>query len=176
MVQCLTSTRFSLFADVLKQADEFDYTSDLEEQGFHRVKQNKRTGELEREWVPLVDEDDPNGPKIVSVKCDINGILDGGIRVAGTTERLENEYNNVDFAHMWYPKHYIITKRDRITNVRTARTGEVIWQEEELDLVDGKYPATVFNVLGVTPVKDAFGQWMENRALLARADVKLDDD
>jgi hypothetical protein len=162
-------------ADVLKQAGEFDYVITTDEEGEHQVKQNPRTGALEREWVPLVnDNDEP--PKIVSVQCDVNGILDGGIRVAGTTERFDKEYNNVDFAHMWFPKRFIVTKRDRITNVRTARTGEVIWREEELDKVDGEYPATIFNVLGVTPVKDAFGQWIENRALLARADLKLDDD
>lgn len=175
MVQCLTSTRFSLLADILRQGDEYDYTRPVSEQGYHKNIQNPSTGAIERVWVPVIDDDD-SPPKILSVKCDVNGILDGGIRVAGTTERFDKEYKNVDFAHMWYPKRYTITKRDRITNVRTARTGEVIWQEEEEDMIEGKYPATIFNVLGVTPVKDAFGQWMENRALLARADLKLEDD
>lgn len=175
MVQCLTTTRHNLLADILKQGEHYEYDVPLSEQGEHRVVQNERTGAIERIWVPLVN-DGETPPKTYSVKCSVNGILDGGIRVAGTTERFDKTYNNVDFAHMWYPKGIIITKRDRITNVRTARTGEVIWVEEEMDEVDGAYPATVFNVLGITPVTDPFGQWTENRALLARADLRMDDD
>jgi hypothetical protein len=60
-----------------------------------------------------------------------------------------------------------LSKRDRITNVSNAK-GEIIWKEEEIQGA----PATVFIVMGVTPVVDPFGNHIENTALIQRAQVQ----
>lgn len=165
-VQCISSTALTMFADVLRNGDENDVAVPLSEQGTHKIIQDPWTGEINRAWVPVVTDND----EVFSIKCSVQGILDGGIRVAGTTERFDKIYDNVDFAHMIFPSSYILTKRDRITNVRN-RKGTIIWVEEELNAEGGLYPATVFDVLGVTPITDMFGNHVQNRALLARADL-----
>lgn len=181
-MRCLTSARMNMMVDVLRQADQDAEYVDISEQGKHVVWQNPRTGQLERKWVPLVegapDPSDPDAdePQVFSIPCTFQGIIDGGIRVAGTTERFDKSYDNVDFAKMVIPEYYkgkrvVLSKRDRITNVRNRKTGRVIWVEEELDAENGVFPATVFDVLGVTPVPLPMTDAVEYHVLLARADL-----
>jgi hypothetical protein len=98
----------------------------------------------------------------------VRGVIVGGVRAAGTTEIFDPKgvYENIDFVKMNFPADVVITKRDRITNV-TGPDGNVIWKEEEFSGA-----ATVFDVLGVTPVIDPFGMLVENFALLQRAGVQ----
>lgn len=168
-MQCITSTRFNLLADVLVLDASGDTSKPISEQGSHEVVQDPRTGAIRRVWVPFVDPSSANAA--FSVKCDVKAIVDGGIRVAGTTERFEKTYDNIDFVHMTFPKQYVISKHDRITNVRNAKSGDIIWVEEELDMVEGLYRSTIFDVLGVSPITDPFGNHIENRALMARVDL-----
>ena len=86
--------------------------------------------------------------------------------MAGTTERFTSHgvLESVDYVKMTFPRFIKISKRDRITNIRN-RKGQVVWAEEEHD-----GSPTVFNVMGVTPVLDPFGNWIENFALLARSE------
>ncbi len=71
-----------------------------------------------------------------------------------------------------YSSSVIISRRDRLTNIRTAKTGDVVWIEEELGPVSGEFKATVFNVSSIVPIMDPFGRHVENMALLERADVQ----
>lgn len=158
-----------MLADVLRQDANNDPNVALSQQGQHEVHQDPRTGVITRRWVPVVDDTQQN--KLFSIDCLVSGIIDGGIRVAGTTERFDKTYENADFAHMVFPSRFHLSKRDRITNVRMKNTGVIFWVEEELDFVNGAYPATVFNVLGITPMVVPFVGHSENRALLARADL-----
>lgn len=170
MVQCITSTRFNLWADVLRMGADGSSDIPVSEQGTHVVRQNPRTGAIIREWVPVVD--DSKGDELFKVPCDVTSVVDGGIRVAGTTERFNGKiYDNADFAHMTLPAKYKLSKRDRITNVRTKKTGNIIWVEEELDEINGVYPATIFDILGINPIKDPYGNHIENRVLMARVDL-----
>ena len=176
MVKCITGTRMTMWADVLRQGEHTADDIPLSEQGTHVVVQNPRTGQLERKWVPVVDDSDPLAPVTFSIPCSVQAIIDGGIRVAGTTERFEKTYNNVDIVKMTFPAYYkgkrlILTKRDRITNVRLPGSNEIIWVEEELDATDGIYPATIFDVLGVSPLVAPLVGHTENFAMLARADL-----
>jgi hypothetical protein len=97
----------------------------------------------------------------------VRGITNGGIRVAGTTQRYTALYENIDWAVMTFPKSVVLTKRDRITSISNS-AGAVIWEEEEMD---GR-PPTVFMVMGSTPVIDPFGNHIENTCLLQRAQVQ----
>ena len=181
-MRCLTSARMNMMVDVLRQAEHDAENIDISEQGKHVIVQNTRTGQLERKWVPLVEGDpapsDPDSyvPPKISIPCTFQGVIDGGIRVAGTTERFDKSYDNVDFAKMVIPEYYkgkriVLSKRDRITNVRNKKTGRVIWVEEELDANNGVYPPTVFDVLGVTPVPIPMTDAVEYHVLLARVDL-----
>lgn len=171
---CLTSARFNLTAQRIVQGeDERVDTETLNQSGSYQYQQDPDSGAFIRRWV--VDQDiDPvtegnQGAQGLIIPCIARGIVDGGIRVTGTTERFTpgGLYENVDFVRMSFPSNYLLTKRDKITNIRNKRTGEIIWREEEYD-----NSATVFDVLGVTPILDPFGNYIENQALLQRAEVQ----
>lgn len=169
MVVCLTSARFSMKADVLRQGraeTEFDPT---DVSGEWVLQQNPRSGEINRVWQSNPESPDaPVGtPVLESFDCTARGIIDGGIRVAGTTERFGEMYQNIDYVKITFPASVKLSKRDRVTNIRDS-SGKIIWKEEETP----EAPPTVFNVMGVTPILDPFNRHIESFALLERADVQ----
>ena len=153
-------------ADVLKPAGAPVDTST----GEWTWVQDPDSGAIVRDWVddPNTTEDESSPTRINNVPVMARGILDGGIRVAGTTERFDEVYENVDWVKATFPKGTKITKRDRVTNIRNARTGVVIWREEEINGA----PPTIFNVMGVTPITDPFSNVLEVNVLLQRAEVQ----
>lgn len=166
---CLLGSRFNMSADILRQGyyvdDDFH---DIEEDGEWVNQQDLDSGEIIRIWTPKDKSDDPDTPVnegLERISCEARGIVDGGIRVAGTTERFSRDYNNIDFVKMTFPASEKISKRDRITNIRDS-SGNIIWKEEEIPSA----PPTVFNVNGVTPILDPFGNHIESFALLERAE------
>jgi len=170
---CLLSARFNLTAQILVQGEDTrDDTETLNQNGSYQYQQDPDTGALVRRWVAEQDidltQDGNQGVQGSRVPCIVRGVVDGGIRVAGTTERYTpgGLYENVDFARMQFPAGITITKRDKITDIRNIR-GDLIWKEEEFD-----NSATVFDVLGVTPIVDPFGNHIENVALLQRSQVQ----
>ena len=175
----MTGARFNMKADVLRQNQTSSTpTVDPDDPTYGEWvdQQDPLTHEIVRIWVPAEEiEDDPDTPinerVILSINCIARGITDGGIRVAGTTERWGSDYESVDYVHMWFPANVIITKRDRVTNIRNNK-GVVIWKDEEIDPdAEGLYRSTVFEVTGVIPIPDPFGNHIENMALLERAEV-----
>lgn len=165
-MRCLTSARFTMKATVLSQGS---YGSDsVTEAGYFTDRQNPLTFEIERVWVPLDSDPVTGGTQPYEFDCVVRGIVDGGIRVAGTTERLtpSGTIESADYARMQFPPNVPISKRDRIYNVKDSN-GVLAWKEEEYNGA-----ATVFDVLGVTPIFDPFNNHIENHALLQRADVQ----
>jgi hypothetical protein len=156
-----------MYATVLSQGPTSPETSD-DPNGHWVERQDNDTGEIVRVWV--VEDSDPDTPGTQEriIPCIVRGVIDGGIRVAGTTERYTPAgiYESIDFAKMQFPSGIVLTKRDRITNVKN-RAGEIVWKEEEFN-----NSATIFDVLGVTPILDPFGTHVENQALLQRAEVQ----
>lgn len=173
MVVCLTSARFNMRADILRQ----DYTVPVDPEeptGEWTYVQDPESGEFVRVWQSNPPSDNPDTPDVnegevalVTFKCEARGIIDGGIRVAGTTERFDKLYENIDFVKITFPANVRLTKRDRVTNIRNNR-GEIIWKEEELP----SSPPTVFDVMGVTPIVDPFGKHIESFALLERSQLQ----
>lgn len=168
MVVCLTGARFTMNAEVLRwegvtQGDDNDVS-----EGQWETFQDPITGEVMNNWVPG-SLDNPSTPNVDptsvrTIDCLARGIVDGGIRVAGSTERFGDTYENIEYVKLWVPARIKLTKRDRITNIRAKRGGEVIWTNE-----DGS--PLVFNVNGVSPLFDAFNRPVESFVLLERAEV-----
>lgn len=181
---CLTGARFTMSAMLLHQNDP--YSPDIPEGGIDidlygewKNSQDPLTGEIVRLWTPYDEPVDiPETPEdesaisIGTVPCVARGIADGGIRVAGSTERFGDTYENIDWVKMWLPPHVRVSKRDRVTNIRDAQ-GHVRWVDEELiDPRTTDMPrATVFNVNGVIPLFNAFNIMTEQFILLEKADV-----
>lgn len=151
---------------------------DLEEYGEWVRSQDPLTHEIVRVWKPTVNTGYPSLPASPvtiydTIPCIARGIVDGGIRVAGTTERFGDTYENIDFVKMWVPANIIISKRDRVTNIRDPR-GNVIWLDEEFSdpAIDETPRATVFDVNGVTPLFNAFNRHTESFVLLQRSSTR----
>lgn len=169
MVICLTSARFNMRADILNQGKDNPDTPDVDEsQGEYR--QDPDSGEIIRVWetntgpgeISPIDTDGV----LSSFRCLARGIVDGGIRVAGTTERFSDMYEAADYVRIWFPSNVKLTRRDRITNIRDPR-GNILWLEEE-----NENSPTIFGVVGITPLIDPFGKHIESMALLERAEAQ----
>jgi hypothetical protein len=169
MVTCLTGARFNMKADLLRQGYVVnDKVEPTDEPGEWVLQQDPDSGEIIRVWQPGDGGSSTPTPTddtvLESFECIARGIVDGGIRVAGTTERFGDLYENVDYVSMTVPAGVRISKRDRVTNIRNKR-GIVLWRDEESD-----GGPTIFNVLGVTPIPDPWGDLIEQRVMLERAE------
>jgi hypothetical protein len=111
-----------------------------------------------------VDESEISGVEQISLMA--RGVIDGGIRVAGTTETFAEVYRATDWVKITFPSWVVMTARDRVTNIRSHDGGKVIWANEE-----ATGGPTMFSVKGVTPVVDMFGRHIENFALLERMEI-----
>lgn len=177
---CLTGARFNMQATLLHQNDDYVPTPggggiELDDYGTWENSQDPLTGEIVRVWKPFPDNPVTPVNEAVTfgeIACVARGIVDGGIRVAGTTERFGDTYENIDFVKLWVPGGVQISKRDRVTNIRDPR-GNIIWRDEEFADPATGVPAraTVFNVNGVTPLFNAFNRHTESFVLLERATV-----
>lgn len=184
---CLTGARFNMSAVLLHQNDPYIPTDgdpvDLNKYGEWVRSQDPLTKEIIRVWKaydePIIRPDDPTTPDrdesvlVGTIPVVARGIVDGGIRVAGTTERFGDTYENIDYVKMWVPSNVRISKRDRITNIKDAG-GHLRWLDEEFsDPADpNDIPrATVFNVNGVTPLFNAFNIMTEQFVLLEKAEI-----
>jgi hypothetical protein len=162
-------------ADILRQGhvgpdDTFDPTDEV---GEWVMQQDPDSGEIIRTWQPNA-QTSPTTPTngagqapLTSFDCIARGIVDGGIRVAGTTENFGELYENVDYVSMTVGPNVKISKRDKVTNIRNKKN-IILWRDEE----QPDAPPTVFSVKGVTPIPDPWGNFIEQRVMLERSEVQ----
>lgn len=171
MVVCLTSARFNMKADILRQGAEVaGVINPTDQTGEWVNQQDPESGTIRRKWQSYAQADNPltvENEALTTFRCVARGIIDGGIRVAGTTERWDELYQNVDYVKITFPASTVINRRDRVTNIRDSK-GNIIWKEEE----QPDAPPTIFNVSGITPILDPFGKHIESFALLERAEIQ----
>lgn len=160
-MRCLTSVNYSMWATVLSQGG-FDSTPSSPSQS-----QDPDTGELVRVWREDTDLNTA-GTQSKRIKCKVRGIISKTTRGEGTSTKITAAglLEDTDYVMMDFGPHVILSKRDRITNI-TSRKGKLLWAEEEISGL-----ATIFQVMGVTPMFDPFGTHIANHALLARAEVQ----
>lgn len=168
-MRCLRSPLYSMEGELL----HFDTEppADNPATGHWESYQDPLTFEILNRWVPGTEDDpdtveDETSSAAITFPCMARGIIDGGIRVAGTTERFGDAYENIDYVRIKIPGYVKITKRDRVTNLREKKGGQILWRDEERD----GSPPTVFNVNGVTPVLDGFNNLIEWFVLLQRVE------
>lgn len=145
--------------------------------GRYEYKQNPISGAIERVWVPEASSDpinptDPPNTDIANgplggrrIECSARAIMEGGIRVTATTERYSTRGTMAteDYINFEFGPNEVVTRRDRITDIRDSK-GNLVWIEEESTSLP-----TVFEVAGVSPVTDPWGIHIKNFALLQRA-------
>lgn len=163
-----------MVCDIIRPSGAPVSTDVTNDQGDWEYQQDPDSGAIIKRWIndPYTDENERlAGQREVmrDVPLMARGIIDGGIRVAGTTERFGSEYVAVDYVKATFGPNTLITKRDKVTNIRSKRDLSVpVWREEEIS----GYPATTFNVMGVTPVFDPFSRLVEYAVLLERSEIQ----
>lgn len=171
MVVCLTSARFNMKADILRQGyiDNSGFNP-VDQPGEWVMEQDKESGTIRRKWQENT-VDNPATPDVNEAavlewfRCEARGILNASLRMSPTTERFGEVYSGIDYVKITFPANVKLSNRDRITNIRDKH-GNIIWKEEEKD----GQPATIFNVSGIIPIIDPFGKHIESFALLERAE------
>ena len=189
-MRCILSSTYTMRADILSRYDSEIDDNDSEtgggivnydgEYGEFEYTQDPDSGAIIRKWRPYEEKKDPVTNEIIaptrqwSFECIARGVIQNGIRVVGTAERFSTRGNieTVDYVTMKFPRNVLLTRRDRVTNIRDKASGRLLWVEEEAPGPDGKPKATIFECNGVTPVIDPFGQHVENFVLLSRAEIQ----
>lgn len=139
MVSCLAAAAYTMLADVYTESHTYDPES----------------LETDRHWT-----------KTRTIKCIVIPYLGGGIRGAGSTETFDDLYKNLDYARL--KASTALGKRDRVTNVRNAKTGLVLWVDDESDGLP-----TMFDVDGCAPIVNPLtGKPSEFLVTLSRSEVR----
>lgn len=160
---CLTSVRYAFICDIVRPGVGDPGAVDA----VTRLVQDPDSGALvNADAEPIKGAPVTALNVIKDVPLFAESVLDGGIRVAGTTERFGPVYEAADWVKANFPKTAPITRKDRITNIRTG-DGTVVWREDE---IPGR-PPTEFTVNGVAPVI-FMGKVVEYDVLLERAQVQ----
>lgn len=115
--------------------------------------QDPDTGALKKEWNYLN-----------SLECYAKGVVSNSATTrAGDVQKFDNKYSNFQMIQIRTINK--ISLRHKITNIRN-KNGEYIWTE--LD-----YPSetpTVFEVVGVTPMTDPFGETIAYNTIAKRSE------
>lgn len=168
MGRCLTSARHNMKADVLRQ---WDTTNAPTTAGYWTSRQDPITLEILRVWVPVDTDTVTAGTQTWSINCEARPITSSGIRALGSAENWGMLYESEEYITLKFSSGDVLSKRDRITNVRNA-AGKVIWVEEEAPMVSGAFKPTIFDVKGIVPLIDPFGNHIESMAVLERSDIQ----
>lgn len=139
MVSCLAAAAYTMLADVYTESHTYD----------------PETFETDRKWTLNR-----------TIKCNVVPYLGGGIRGAGSTETFDETYENLDYARL--KSSTALSKRERVTNVRNARSGLVLWVDDESDGLP-----TMFDVDGCAPIVNPLtGTPSEYLTTLSKSEVK----
>lgn len=172
-MRCLTSAKMNMRAEVLRQTETLP-APDPGTEGEWVSRQDPITFEIIRVWVPGgSDTDDPEtveDERVLSIPCMARGVAASSVGGQGSGEQWGETYAGFEFVRMSFPSQYVITKGNRVTNIRSSN-GNVLWKEAYEGGTE-EARATIFEVVGVIPVVDPFGKNVENVALLERAEVQ----
>jgi hypothetical protein len=138
---CLSSALYPLKADVLKKVRVVD----------------ENTGQIKATWTFLE-----------TIDCAISPFVSTSFKAQPTNETFRQEYENVEYIKM--KTSMGLGREVRITNIRNATSGEIVYKEFEL----AGNPATNFNTMGSAAILDPFGEVIQYDTLLQRASDQSD--
>ena len=121
--------------------------------------QDRDTGIIKKEWL-----------FIKTVPCSAKGVISNSISTRSSDRQLiDTRYQNEQFIQVRTSEK--LNMRNKLTNVRTKK-GTVVWSEIN-------YPTetpTVFEIVGITPVTDPFGEIIAYNTLAKRSENQVIDN
>mgnify|MGYP003325663752 FL=1 len=121
--------------------------------------QDRDTGIIKKEWL-----------FIKTVPCSAKGVISNSISTRSSDRQvIDTRYQNEQFIQVRTSEK--LNMRNKLTNVRTKK-GTVIWSEIN-------YPTetpTVFEIIGITPVTDPFGEIIAYNTMAKRSENQVIDN
>lgn len=118
------------------------------------ISQDDNTGEIVRSWV-----------YVRTIQCLAKSQISSGIRTPANDKDMSKTYDSQEIIKVMTGER--LSRKYRITNIRDLDEN-VLWEEAD---IPGS-PATVFEVIGSTPILDGFGQILEYESTLQRTAIQ----
>jgi hypothetical protein len=119
-----------------------------------QISQDPNSGEIRRQWAYTE-----------TLPCLAKSIISTGVRSPSNDRTIDSRYMVEEIIKVNTLSK--LPRNAKISNVRDLEDN-VIWEEAE---ISGS-PATIFEIVGSTPIIDGFGQTLEYESTLQRSDIQ----
>lgn len=119
-----------------------------------QVAQDPNSGEITRKWMYTE-----------TVPCLAKSIISSGVRTPSNDRTVNDRYMIEEIVKVMTMDK--LPRNAKITKIRDLKDN-ILWEEAE---VSGN-PATIFDIVGSTPIIDGFGQILEYENTLQRSDIQ----
>jgi hypothetical protein len=119
-----------------------------------QIDQDPNSGEIKRKWIYTE-----------TLPCLAKSIISSGVRSPSNDKTVDSRYMVEEILKVMTLVK--LPRNAKISNVRDLN-GLVLWEEAE---ISGN-PATIFDIVGSTPIIDGFGQILEYETTIQRSDIQ----
>ena len=119
-----------------------------------QIDQDPNSGEINRKWIYTE-----------TLPCLAKSIISSGVRSPSNDKTVDSRYMVEEILKVMTLVK--LPRNAKISNVRDLN-GLVLWEEAE---ISGN-PATIFDIVGSTPIIDGFGQILEYETTIQRSDIQ----
>lgn len=119
-----------------------------------QIDQDANSGEIKRQWIYTE-----------TLPCLAKSIISSGVRSPSNDKTIDSNYKVEEIL-----KIMTLVKLPRNAKISKIRdlNNQVLWEEAE---ISGN-PATIFDIVGSTPIIDGFGQILEYETTIQRSDIQ----
>jgi len=119
-----------------------------------QTSQDANSGEIKRRWIYTE-----------TLPCLAKSIISSGVRSPSNDKTVDSRYMVEEILKVMTLVK--LPRNAKITNVRDLNN-QILWEEAE---ISGN-PATIFDIVGSTPIIDGFGQILEYETTIQRSDIQ----
>ena len=119
-----------------------------------QVTQDPNSGEITRKWMYTE-----------TIPCLAKSIISSGVRTPSNDRTISDRYMIEEIVKIMTLQK--LPRNAKITKIRDLNDN-VLWEEAEMP----GNPATIFDIVGSTPIIDGFGQILEYENTLQRSDIQ----
>jgi hypothetical protein len=119
-----------------------------------QTSQDANSGEIKRKWIYTE-----------TLPCLAKSIISSGVRSPSNDKTVDSRYMVEEILKVMTLVK--LPRNAKITNVRDLNN-QILWEEAE---ISGN-PATIFDIVGSTPIIDGFGQILEYETTIQRSDIQ----
>lgn len=119
-----------------------------------QIDQDPNSGEIKRKWIYTE-----------TLPCLAKSIISSGVRSPSNDKTIDSRYMVEEIL-----KVMTLVKLPRNAKISKIRdlNNQILWEEAE---ISGN-PATIFDIVGSTPIIDGFGQILEYETTIQRSDIQ----